>query len=208
MQRKTHRGTEAGRDGEAPDAGAQGAETVQVPTTGDSPLSAIWLMDAICEPVNLRQALKRVKANKGAAGADGISVSELPGHQKHYWPELKAQLLSGSYLPFTPGRMVIPKSGGGKRLLGIPTFVDRFIQQAIMQVLQAQRDASLSDSSCGFRHGRSAHQAVKQVQDYISSGYHWVGDITFSLSLHHYTFGFVKRNDTLIYNKSISGIMI
>ncbi|EJE3221914.1 group II intron reverse transcriptase/maturase [Salmonella enterica] len=177
MQQKTHRGPEIRRRGEALEAGSQGAETVQAPTTRESPSSTAWLMEAICEPVNLRQALKRVKANKGAAGADGMSVSELPGHLKHNWPELKAQLLSGSYRPSPVRRVSIPKPGGGERQLGIPTVVDRFIQQAMMQVLQAQWDASFSDSSYGFRPGRSAHQAVKQAQNDISSGYHWVVDL-------------------------------
>ncbi|HHE3460566.1 TPA: group II intron reverse transcriptase/maturase, partial [Escherichia coli] len=94
MQQKTYRDPDAGRRGEAPDAGSQGAETVQAPTTRESPSSTAWLMEAICEPVNLRHALKRVKANKGAAGADGMSVSELPDYLRHHWPELKAQLLS------------------------------------------------------------------------------------------------------------------
>ncbi|HHS9954184.1 TPA: group II intron reverse transcriptase/maturase, partial [Klebsiella quasipneumoniae subsp. similipneumoniae] len=165
MQQKTHRGPEARGRGEAPDAGSQGAETVQAPTNRESPSSTAWLMEAICEPVNLRQALKRVKANKGAAGADGMSVSELPEHLRHNWPELKAQLLSGSYQP-SPVRRVT-----------IPTVVDRFIQQAMMQVLQARWDASFSDSSYGFRPGRSAHQAVKQAHEYIRAGYHWVVDL-------------------------------
>ncbi|HFT7668603.1 TPA: reverse transcriptase domain-containing protein [Serratia marcescens] len=118
-----------------------------------------------------------MKANKGAAGVDGISVSELPDYLKHHWPELKAQLLSGSYRPSPVRRVTIPKPGGGERLLGIPTVVDRFIQQAVMQVLQAQWDVSFSHSSYGFRPGRSAHQAVKQAQEYIGSGYHWVVDL-------------------------------
>ena len=138
---------------------------MQAPTNRESPSSTAWLMEAICEPVNLRQALKRVKANKGAAGADGMSVSELPEHLRHNWPELKAQLLSGSYQP-SPVRRVT-----------IPTVVDRFIQQAMMQVLQARWDASFSDSSYGFRPGRSAHQAVKQAHEYIRAGYHWVVDL-------------------------------
>ncbi|HHN8241004.1 TPA: group II intron reverse transcriptase/maturase [Klebsiella quasipneumoniae] len=177
MQQKTHRGPEARGRGEAPDAGSQGAETVQAPTNRESPSSTAWLMEAICEPVNLRQALKRVKANKGAAGADCMSVSELPEHLRHNWPELKAQLLSGSYQPSPVRRVTIPKPGGGERLLGIPTVVDRFIQQAMMQVLQARWDASFSDSSYGFRPGRSAHQAVKQAHEYIRAGYHWVVDL-------------------------------
>lgn len=150
---------------------------MQAPTNRESPSSTAWLMEAICEPVNLRQALKRVKANKGAAGADCMSVSELPEHLRHNWPELKAQLLSGSYQPSPVRRVTIPKPGGGERLLGIPTVVDRFIQQAMMQVLQARWDASFSDSSYGFRPGRSAHQAVKQAHEYIRAGYHWVVDL-------------------------------
>lgn len=138
---------------------------MQAPTNRESPSSTAWLMEAICEPVNLRQALKRVKANKGAAGADGMSVSELPEHLRHNWPELKAQLLSGSYQPSPVIRVTIP------------TVVDRFIQQAMMQVLQARWDASFSDSSYGFRPGRSAHQAVKQAHEYIRAGYHWVVDL-------------------------------
>lgn len=150
---------------------------MQAPATRESPSSAVWQMEAICEPVNLRHALKRVKANKGASGVDGMSVSELPGYLKHHWPELRAQLLSGSYRPSPVRRVTIPKPGGGERLLGIPTVVDRFIQQAVMQVLQAQWDTSFSDSSYGFRPGRSAHQAVKQAQGYIESGHCWVVDL-------------------------------
>lgn len=106
-----------------------------------------------------------------------MSVSELTEHLKRHWPELKAQLLSGSYRPSPVRRVTIPKPGGGERLLGIPTVVDRFIQQAMMQVLQGQWDASFSDSSYGFRPGRSAHQAVKRAQAYIGSGRHWVVDL-------------------------------
>lgn len=177
MQQKTHRGPEAGIRGEVPNVGYQGAETVQSPTNRESPSSTAWLMEAICEPVNLMQALKRVKANKGAAGTDGMSVNELPDYLKHHWPDLKEQLLSGSYRPSPVRRVTIPKPDGGERRLGIPTVVDRFIQQAVMQVLQGQWDSTFSAHSYGFRPGRSAHQAVKQAQDYIGSGYHWVVDL-------------------------------
>lgn len=136
MQQKTHRAPEAGERREAPNAALPGAETVQAPTNRESPSSTVWLMEAICEPVNLRQALKRVKANKGAAGVDGMRVSELPDYLRHHWPELKAQLLSGRYRPSPVRRVSIPKPSGGERLLDIPTVVDRFIQQAMMQVLQ------------------------------------------------------------------------
>ncbi|WP_324031068.1 group II intron reverse transcriptase/maturase [Aeromonas caviae] len=177
MQQKTHRVPEGGIRGEAPEVCHLGAETVQAPADRESPSSTAWLMEAICEPVNLRQALKRVKANKGAAGADGMSVSELPEYLKRHWPELKAQLLSGSYRPSPVRRVTIPKPGGGERLLGIPTVVDRFIQQAVMQVLQGQWDSTFSRHSYGFRPGRSAHQAVRQAQEYIGSGYRWVVDL-------------------------------
>lgn len=106
-----------------------------------------------------------------------MSVSELTEHLKRHWPELKAQLLSGSYRPSPVRRVTIQKPDGGERLLGIPTVVDRFIQQAMMQVLQGQWDAPFSDSSYGFRPGRSAHQAVKRAQAYIGSGRHWVVDL-------------------------------
>ncbi|KAA8995885.1 MULTISPECIES: reverse transcriptase domain-containing protein [unclassified Brenneria] len=150
MQQKTHCAPIAEGRGEAPEGRCQGAETVQAPTNGESPPSTAWLMEAICEPVNLRQALKRVKANKGAAGVDGMSASELPDYLKHHWLELKAQLLSGSYRPSPVRRVSIPKPGGGERLLGIPAVVDRFVQQATMQVLQRQWDSMFSEHSYGF----------------------------------------------------------
>lgn len=177
MQQKTQCGPGTGRRGEAPNARFMGAETRQAPPTRESPSSTEWLMEANCEPANLRYALKRVKANKGAAGTDGMSVSELPDYLKHHWLDLKAQLLSGSYSPSPVRRVAIPKPGGGERLLGIPTVVDRFVQQAMMQVLQRQWDVSFSANSYGFRPGRSAHQAVKQAQSYVESGYQWVVDL-------------------------------
>ncbi|MGG2141065.1 reverse transcriptase domain-containing protein [Symbiopectobacterium sp. RP] len=123
-------------------------------------------MEVILNQENLKQALKRVKANKGAPGVDGISVSELPDHLKRQWPELRSNLLAGRYKPQPVRRVDIPKPGGGTRQLGIPTVMDRFIQQAVMQVLQSQWDPTFSESSYGFRVGRSAHRAVKRAKRY------------------------------------------
>ncbi|USS95176.1 group II intron reverse transcriptase/maturase [Serratia symbiotica] len=134
-------------------------------------------MEVILNQENLKQALKRVKANKGATGVDGISVSELPEHLKRQWPELRSNLLAGRYKPQHVRRVDIPKPGGGTRQLGIPTVMDRFIQQAVMQVLQSQWDPTFSESSYGFRVGRSAHQAVKRAKRYVEEGQHWVVDI-------------------------------
>ncbi|USS95095.1 group II intron reverse transcriptase/maturase [Serratia symbiotica] len=134
-------------------------------------------MEVILNQENLKQALKRVKANKGAPGVDGISVSELPDHLKRQWPELRSNLLAGRYKPQPVRRVDIPKPGGGTRQLGIPTVMDRFIQQAVMQVLQSQWDPTFSESSYGFRVGRSAHQAVKRAKRYVEEGQHWVVDI-------------------------------
>jgi RNA-directed DNA polymerase len=130
------------------------------------------LMEEICERGNLERALKRVISNQGAAGIDGMSTEELPDYLKIHWPVLKEHLLQGTYRPQPVRRVAIPKpTGRGSRNLGIPTVVDRFIQQAILQVLQGKWDASFSESSYGFRPGRSAHQAVEQAQRYLQSGY-------------------------------------
>ncbi|USS95679.1 group II intron reverse transcriptase/maturase [Serratia symbiotica] len=134
-------------------------------------------MEVILNQENLKQALKRVKADKGAPGVDGISVSELPDHLKRQWPELRSNLLAGRYKPQPVRRVDIPKPGGGTRQLGIPTVMDRFIQQAVMQVLQSQWDPTFSESNYGFRVGRSAHQAVKRAKRYVEEGQQWVVDI-------------------------------
>lgn len=135
------------------------------------------LLEEVLERENLRAALKRVKSNKGAPGIDGMTVNELPKFLKQNWPVLKAKLLKGQYLPKPVKRVEIPKPDGGVRKLGIPTVLDRFIQQALMQVLQKYWDKTFSNHCYGFRPKRSAHQAVKQAQDYIQSGYSWTVDI-------------------------------
>jgi RNA-directed DNA polymerase len=134
-------------------------------------------MEAIVERRNLRKALARVKANKGAAGIDGMSFEALSPYLKEHWLTIRAQLLDGTYKPQPVRRVEIPKASGGKRPLGIPTVVDRFIQQAVMQVLQADWDRTFSERSFGFRPGRSAHQAVERAQAYIASGYNVVVDM-------------------------------
>ena len=134
-------------------------------------------MEAIVEGENLKQALAQVKRNKGAAGIDGMSVDELAAYLKKHWPMIRAQLLEGTYKPQPVRRVEIPKASGGTRPLGIPTGLDRFIQQAVMQVLQADWDGTFSEMSFGFRPGRSAHQAVEQAQAYIATGHGFVVDI-------------------------------
>ncbi len=134
------------------------------------------LMEAICDRDNLRAALKRVRQNKGSPGVDGMTVAALPGYLKGHWPRIKERLLSGEYCPKPVKRVEIPKPGspGQKRKLGIPCVLDRFIQQAVLQVLQGRWDAEFSDHSYGFRPGRSAHQAVARAQGYLKAGYEWV----------------------------------
>ena len=134
-------------------------------------------MEAVVEGENLKQALAQVKRNKGAAGIDGMSVDELAAYLKKHWPMIRAQLLEGTYKPQPVRRVEIPKVSGGTRPLGIPTVLDRFIQQAVMQVLQADWDGTFSEMSFGFRPGRSAHQAVEQAQAYIATGHGFVVDI-------------------------------
>jgi RNA-directed DNA polymerase len=133
-------------------------------------------MEEICERENLKAAFKQVKANKGSAGIDRMTVDQLADYLKQHWPAIREQLLSGSYEPKPVRRVEIPKPDGGVRKLGIPTVLDRFIQQAVMQVLQRQWDPTFSNHSYGFRPGRSAHQAVAQAQQYIAEGYGWVVD--------------------------------
>ena len=135
------------------------------------------LIEEILERENLFLALKRVKANGGSPGQDGMTVGGLPLYLHDHWPRIKQELISGRYRPQPVKRVEIPKPGSGMRKLGIPTVLDRFIQQALLQVLQKYWDSMFSDFSFGFRPGRSAHQAVLQAQKYIKAGYRWVVDI-------------------------------
>jgi len=159
---------------------ATGGATELRPTihATESPASAHQLMKEVCEGENLKQALQQVKANKGSPGIDGMTVDELPGYLQQHWPVIREQLLNGTYEPKPVRRVEIPKpDGGGMRKLGIPTVLDRYIQQAVMQVLQRQWDPTFSDHSYGFRPGRSAHQAVAKAQQYIAEGHGWCVDL-------------------------------
>jgi len=135
------------------------------------------LMEMAVRRTNLQNALKRVRSNKGSPGIDGMTVGELSAHLKGHWEEIRGQLLTGTYQPQRVKRQLIPKSGGGTRELGIPTVLDRFIQQALLQVLQSELDGRFSRHSYGFRPGKSAHQAVCAAQKYVQEGYRIVVDV-------------------------------
>ncbi len=128
------------------------------------------LMERVCEKENLRRAYKRVRANKGAPGIDGMTVAELYEWSQEHIEELMATLLDGSYEPQPVKGVEIPKPGGGTRQLGIPTVVDRMVQQAILQVLEPLLDPTFSEASYGFRRGRSAHAALRQAAEYVAEG--------------------------------------
>jgi RNA-directed DNA polymerase len=145
--------------------------------SGDERLGASDLMERVCERPNLQAALKRVRRNAGSPGIDGMTVEELSGHLRVHWPRLREELLAGRYRPQPVKRVAIPKPGGGERELGIPTVLDRFIQQALLQVLQPLFDPTFSDASYGFRPGRSAHEAVLRAQAYVQDGRSVVVDI-------------------------------
>jgi group II intron reverse transcriptase/maturase len=134
-------------------------------------------MDAVVERGNLWLAYQRVVENKGAAGVDQLAVSELKEHLKRHWPTIRARLLAGVYQPQPVRRVDIPKPQGGVRTLGIPTVVDRLIQQALHQVLQPLFEPTFSDASYGFRPGRNAHQALRQARAYVAHGKRWVVDM-------------------------------
>jgi RNA-directed DNA polymerase len=163
--------------GEAPKIIPTGTESSAAKCETENPAITESLMEEVCERENCKQALKRVKANKGSPGVDGMTVHELPGFLQQHWPAIREQLRSGTYKPQPVKRVEIPKPDGGMRKLGIPTVLDRFLQQAVMQVLQKRWDRTFSEHSYGFRPGRSAHQAVEAAQQYIAAGYRWVVDL-------------------------------
>jgi group II intron reverse transcriptase/maturase len=134
-------------------------------------------MDLVCERQNLRAALKRVRKNKGSPGIDGMTVDELPDYLRAHWSELREHLLSGAYRPSMVREQLIPKGTGEMRKLGIPTALDRFIQQALLQVLQPIFDPSFSEHSYGFRPRRGAHDAVVQAQRFVQEGRRIVVDV-------------------------------
>jgi RNA-directed DNA polymerase len=162
--------------GQKPSANRRGAE-LRAATSGRTKSQGHMLMEEVVERSNLKLAYQRVVENKGAAGVDDVSVSEFKGWLKMHWPSVKRALLEGRYLPRPVRGVDIPKPSGGIRTLGVPTVVDRLIQQALHQVLQPLFEPTFSDSSFGFRPGRGAHQAVRQAQGYIREGKRWVVDI-------------------------------
>jgi RNA-directed DNA polymerase len=162
--------------GEARGAGRKETESPSTTNDPESPASTNRLMEEVCERENLKEALRRVKANKGSAGVDGMTVGGITDYLKLHWPTIREQLLNGTYEPRPVRRVEIPKPDGGVRKLGIPTVLDRLIQQAVMQVLQGQWDPTFSASSYGFRPGRSAQQAVAQAQKHIAEGHGWCVD--------------------------------
>jgi RNA-directed DNA polymerase len=143
----------------------------------DAPVNGERLMERVLEKGNLIRAVRQVKRNGGSPGIDGMTVEELPTYLKEHWPAIRESLLGGTYEPQPVKRVEIPKPDGGIRPLGVPTVLDRFVQQALVQVLQAEWAPTFSDASDGFRPGRSAHQALLRAQRYLSQGYGWVVDM-------------------------------
>jgi len=163
--------------GEAQTAFVGGIESLIVAHHTESPTLLKNLMEEVCDDENLKLALKQVCRNKGSPGVDGMSVYELKDYLEEHQECICEELLSGIYKPQPVKRVEIPKPDGGIRKLGVPTVLDRLIQQAVMQVLQRYWDNSFSEHSYGFRPGRSAHQAIRAAQEYIKQGYDWVVDI-------------------------------
>jgi len=172
--------TEVLRHGAGSEGGTQPSareESQSFTASSKEPTLTGRLMERIADRANLRQAYKRVKANKGSPGVDGMSVHDLGKHMAEHWQDVTQALLDGSYQPQPVRGVEIPKPGGGVRQLGIPTVLDRLVQQAILQVLEPLLDGTLSNSSYGFRPGRSAHQALQQAKKYVAEGRLIVVDI-------------------------------
>src|SRR5215208_4543363 len=162
--------------GEARQAGREDIESLSVVSEPERPANTRRIMEEICERANLKEALRQVRGNKGSAGIDRMTVDQLGAYLKQQWPAIREQLLNGTYEPKPVRRVEIPKPDGGVRKLGIPSVLDRFIQQAVMQVLQKWWDRTFSQHTYGFRPGRSAHQAVAKAQQYIAEGHGWCID--------------------------------
>ena len=162
---------------EAPKRAGEGTKPPTAARAPERPANTDPLMEEVVERANLTAALRRVKANKGSPGIDGMTVEEVPGYLREHGPALRAQLLQGTYRPQPVKRVEIPKPGGGTRKLGVPTVLDRVLQQAVLQVLQGDWDRTFSPHSYGFRPHRSAQQAVAQAQQYVVDGYGWVVDL-------------------------------
>ncbi len=169
-------GTRTEGGGRQPPWAATGAE-VRTAAVGRTKAEGPQRLEAVVERGNLWKAYQRVVENNGAPGVDGVTVAEFKDWLKEHWPTVRAAVLAGCYLPQAVRAVEIPKPSGGRRLLGIPTVVDRLIQQALLQVLQSIFEPGFSESSYGFRPGRNAQQAVKAAQGYVRAGKRWVVDI-------------------------------
>ncbi|TBR20903.1 group II intron reverse transcriptase/maturase [bacterium] len=174
-QKPEESGLPPGGKGEAPKP--HGSGDTSTAGQGDGRSGTDRLMEGVVERGNALAALKRVRQNKGSPGVDGMRVEELSAHLRERWQDLREQLLAGTYQPRPVRRHEIPKPDGGTRTLGIPTVLDRFIQQAVLQVLQPLFDPDFSEHSYGFRPGRSAHDAVRVAQRHIQAGRTWVVDV-------------------------------
>jgi RNA-directed DNA polymerase len=143
------------------------------------------LMEEVVKPENAEAALRTVKSNRGAAGIDGMTTEQLGPHLTKHWDVVREKLLKGTWTPSPLRRVEIPKPDGGRRILGIPTVMDRLIQQMLLQVLTPIFDPGFSPNSYGFRPGRSAHDAIKAAQEYAQQGYEWVVDIDIAKFFDH-----------------------
>jgi RNA-directed DNA polymerase len=176
VHRMLDRGSAPGKQLELPFGERRGEASVGA-SGQDTLVGEEHVMERVVERGNLLAALRRVNRNGGSPGIDGMTVEALPGYLQEHWPRIREGLLAGMYRPSPVKRMEIPKPGGGVRKLGIPTVLDRFMQQAVLQVLQPMWDPTFSEGSYGFRPGRSAHQAVAQAQHYLREGYSGVVDL-------------------------------
>src|SRR5206468_2875228 len=143
----------------------------------ESPAETEQLMEAVCDRENLQSAWNRVQRNQGSPGVDGMTIDDAKAYLREHWPGIRSQLLVGTYQPQPVKRVEIPKPDGGVRLLGIPTVVDRLIQQAILQILTPLYDPTFSSSSYGFRPGKSAHNALEAARKQVAEGRAWVVDL-------------------------------
>ena len=165
------------RVGETQPAATEGTEVPMSDGASESPVSAKCLLEEICQSENLMEALRRVQRNKGAPGIDGMTVEKLEFHLREKWPGIREQLMAGTYTPQPVRAVEIPKPSGGVRLLGIPTVIDRFLQQAVAQVLQGLWEPVFSEHSYGFRPRRAQRQAVAQAQQYVAGGHTYLVDM-------------------------------
>ena len=165
-----------GRGGTSPGKGRE--RQASAAAEGISRSETTMLLEEVLRRENLKKAYNRVRSNKGAPGVDGMTVDDFGPYLKEHWPRRKEEIRNGTYQPQPVRRVDIPKPDGkGTRMLGIPTVLDRFIQQAILQVLTPIFDPHFSESACGFRPGRSTHDAVIKARQYVEDGYRCVVDI-------------------------------